>query len=799
MKLLEHLKEKRYLIVTPHAMKEKILKAISQEQIFCQVKFMDLEEFLGHFYFSYDLAACSYLMEHYHYKLDVCKVYLENMRYLTKKEYQAPKLSKLNALKEELLSQGLLQKDVYFSYYLKQVEVLIYGYSECDKWIHETLEEVRKITLVCVIEEEIKEHSLPVYAWKTLEEEVDFVAVSILELVKQGVQLSQVKLLGVSDDYTDVLRRIFNFYHLPLAPVAPTLYSTPYGKKFLALWDETEDFRESYNQITELYKEEVSFHEALLPILEKLNTLDCSKTTKTALLLDQMKSVKVQGATPEELIQCLSIDDYLPQPNDYVFVLGVNQNEFPKLYKDEDYITDALKGEVCLSTTEEKNKLCREFVIKQLYAMEHVVLTYKKQSPYQIYLPSSILDELQIERIENGTYPKYRYSRLKNQLTLATLLDHLRKTHETDPDIGKLYQSEPTFSYLTYQNQFTGIDNQDFLDFIHHKLLLSYTSMNTYHLCGFRYYINYILHLDPFTETFSTFIGNLYHKLLSMCFLADFNLDEAFQNYIASRESTVEEAFFLKKLKNALKETIEVLTQQKTLTTFREELYEKEIYLTFEEEIPVTFKGTIDKILYQRESARTLVALIDYKTGAMEPSISLMPYGIGMQLPIYWYLVTKSHLFPNPTFAGIYLEKVLHNEQSYNQKEAIETDRQNRYKLCGYSTDDPSVLAQFDKSYENSDLIQGMKLTSKGFAHYTKLLSSEEVEAMVDLVDQKIKETMQEIIQAKFPINPKKIGKDNISCKYCSFADLCYHQEEDVIFIEKEKDLSFLKAGEQHA
>ena len=39
--------------------------------------------------------------------------------------------------------------------------------------------------------------------------------------------------------------------------------------------------------------------------------------------------------------------------------------------------------------------------------------------------------------------------------------------------------------------------------------------------------------------------------------------------------------------------------------------------------------------------------------------------------------------------------------------------------------------------------------------------------------------------KAEFNINPKKIDKDNISCKFCKFKDICFMEDYDTIKIEK--------------
>ena len=68
---------------------------------------------------------------------------------------------------------------------------------------------------------------------------------------------------------------------------------------------------------------------------------------------------------------------------------------------------------------------------------------------------------------------------------------------------------------------------------------------------------------------------------------------------------------------------------------------------------------------------------------------------------------------------------------------------------------------------------------------YAKVLNDEEIKELVDFTKEKLKETADNINKAEFNINPKKIDKDNISCKFCKFKDICFMEDYDTIKIEK--------------
>ena len=59
-----------------------------------------------------------------------------------------------------------------------------------------------------------------------------------------------------------------------------------------------------------------------------------------------------------------------------------------------------------------------------------------------------------------------------------------------------------------------------------------------------------------------------------------------------------------------------------------------------------------------------------------------------------------------------------------------------------------------------------------------------------------IDKTTDDILNSDFEINPKVYDKQNISCSFCPFNDICYTKEKDLTYLEKVEDLSFLGGDE---
>ena len=248
--------------------------------------------------------------------------------------------------------------------------------------------------------------------------------------------------------------------------------------------------------------------------------------------------------------------------------------------------------------------------------------------------------------------------------------------------------------------------------------------------------------------------------------------------------------------KEPLLKVVETLKKLHKETGLTESMLEQKITIDKSiNNIDIRFTGIIDKMMYKDD----LVALIDYKTGHPDINLGRVIYGIDMQLPIYWYLVVNSTLIKEPKFVGMYLQRILSSEQRIDEDKTMEEIKESNLKLVGYSTNDMSRIEVFDPTYENSEFIRGMKLTKAGtFSGYTKLVSDNELDGLVNIIDNTINSNRDNILNGEFPINPKQIGKDLVGCEFCKYRDICYRKNEDIVPLKEYKDLSYL-GGEDNA
>ena len=78
------------------------------------------------------------------------------------------------------------------------------------------------------------------------------------------------------------------------------------------------------------------------------------------------------------------------------------------------------------------------------------------------------------------------------------------------------------------------------------------------------------------------------------------------------------------------------------------------------------------------------------------------------------------------------------------------------------------------------------------------MINDEQIEKLINLVDNKIEEARDNILNTNFEINPKKVGKVNLGCEYCNFKDICYMEPKDIVELKEYKNIEFL-GGETDA
>ena len=762
--------ENNTLLIVPNSLKNNIIKNI---KTLVNYKIMSLDEFVKKYYFDYNEESICFLMDNYNIKYDIAKEYLKNIYYVENKKYYNTKLDKLVEIKQELTNNKLLIEDPLFKESLKNKKIVVYGYNYIEKTYKELLDSLN----ASFIEDTNTYNNQELYEFTTSEEEIDFMISRIVELIDKGISLNNIKI--VKSEYDDYLKDKLKLYDINI-PIKINLYGTNIIKLFLTNLSDIEKSLDNIKNNILLTDINLDIYNKLINILNKYTFIE-NKESIREILINEFKNSNII-INYKEQIEFINLEENIG--DNYVFLPGFNIGMYPHIIKDEDYITDNIKELVNLEKTSIINKKIKKYLINKIKHTNNLVLTYRTKEKQDYYV-STLNEELNLKPIKNYKIPYY--INIDNKIKLARKLDLLRKYNEISNDLDLLY-SNYKIDYNSYDNRFSGIKRN-----VDH-IKLSYTDMNKYYECSFKYYLDKVLKINIYEETFNTIIGSLFHYVLQNVFEKNKSLDESYNEYINSLNKTLtnKEKVFLNSLKEELKLIIETINKQLQLISLDKALYEEEVII--DNNTKVTFTGKIDKLLYKEQNDTTYIAIIDYKTGSIDnKSIDLTDiiYGFNLQLPVYLYLAKNSKL-KNIEVLGFYLQPLLNKEIKRDNKKTYLEQKENNLKLIGYTNEkDTEIL---DKTYQDSNLIVGLKTKNDGlFYSSSKVLNNDKINKIIDLVDNKINESTNKILNNEFDINPKYLKEKNKSCEFCKYKDVCYKTNKDIVYLEEYKDLEFLK------
>lgn len=787
------------IMITNASYKKKILK--QYEKKLCPIKFYTWQEFLEKYYFSYRSDTLYYVTNTYHVDPSIAQIYLDNLYFIEDKEYTSSKLNFLVSLKKDLEEHQYLQKDISFKSFLKESQIIFYGIPFTP--FHEKIkQELETIFQVKVENDKPISKEIPFITYENTEEEVIGVLEEITILLKKGVDSKQIKILPLSSDYQNTIQKISSLFSIPYESTnVPSIYTLDITQKFLEEVDKTKTLKELLPYL-EKYQNTI-IYDTIAKIFSNYTWVDIKMSDFYMTFIYLLKQEKIPVPFYKNAIQQIN-DLTLSFTNEYVFILGATIETFPKIIQDNNFLSEEEMITLGLGTIEKQNQIEEEKLLSFLDRVPHVSISFAPTSIFQKYSKPTFLEKLKTKYPVVEQIGKYRYTNEKmNKLYLGKYLDIYDKFSTKEEMLSPLLEKYGSSSYRSYQNRFTGITPTKLHDIIKGKLNLSYSNMDTFFKCAFRFYLDSILKLKPFEETVSTKIGKIFHRTLEIIYREkrkDYEvvIDTVLQEFNQGQTLNKKDIFYQKKYKESLLTLIQLLNEQLEKTNYQNTYFEQYFSIEKDKDLHLSLVGFIDKILTLQDEENTYVVVIDYKTGVLHNDFNKAIYGMDMQLLVYLYLIKHTDIISNPKFTGMYLQPILSDPlKSEKNKQYIDLIR-SYLRLDGYTSSDWKILKDWDKGYEEKSFIKGLKVKKdNSFYSYSKVLTEEEIEKLLDIVDENINRVLAAIKTGFFPINPKRMDNKNVSCEYCPYSDICYHQMQDLVTLPTIKKLEFL-GDEEH-
>lgn len=755
--------------------KKSFIKKINK---LINVKVITLSELKRKYYFDYDNKAIYFVSNKYNCIPEIAKIYIENTYFIG--DINTKKVNFLKEVKEELDTNNLLTYNNLFKEFLKGKDIVLYNLKYVDNFYKKIFKELERDSNITSYNDEDNESIKELYKANNSEEEVSFICSKITKLIKSGVNINNIKLANVKSDYEFIIRKTFKLFNIPInLPSFETIKSTSLVIKFKELYNS--DISITIEKLKEFIntKEENDIFKSIISIVNNYLWVNDFELVKD-MVFNEIDNIKTSREKLKNAVEVIEFKKELISDDDYVFLIGYNEGVIPVNYKDEDYLSDEEKSKLGLSTSFELNENAMNEVKDSIRNIKHLIVTYPSHNlSSEIYISSSYEKDLFEEKELNISFNE---SNAYNKLKLVSEKDENSKFGTVTDDLLKLSSHYKDMKYSSFDNKYKLIDKSKIKNFFNNGLTLSYTSMNDYYMCSFRYYLDYILKINKYEDTFEAIVGTIFHKILSMCFESDIDIIRTYESEIekSNYEFNESEKFFLSILKDELVLVIETIKNQLSYTQLTESMYEKEIVIDVDKDLHIRFKGFVDKILYNKFNGKTVVAIIDYKTGNPNLNINNSIYGLEMQLPVYIYLIKNE--IKDVKIGGFYLQKILNNI----------TDKEKRLdslKLQGYTNSDLDIIGKVDSSFNDSKVIKSLRTNSKGFYAYSKIINDEEIDILNKVVETKIKEASIDILDSKFDINPKEMNNEVIGCKFCKYKDICFMKPKDTVTLKEVKNI----------
>ncbi len=786
------------IVVSTPEVKNQILKEISKEKQLVKATFRSFQDLIKDLVGEYRLDARIQLARSENISPELAEIKLKNSLIVSGK-YQNRKIHDLLRIRnkyQSFLNLNPLSERLYHNRPL----ILVSCYEASDLF-QKALSLIKEKTNLINYRFESNLKKQVILEFPDPKAEIEYLIQEVGKLLLEGVNPENIKIQNVPNTYFPYLREAFFLSDIALDIKKRTnLFEYEIVQEFLeglSLYLESDLESGFSNALSPLGREAENILFALNEVLNKYLTLTYRVKDIYDDLVYQLKKTAIK---PESYKNVISVADYQNEyqsSEDKIFILGFNQDLFPKTYKDDDYLLDFEREKLGLPTSRIRN---REERLKGLLLINH---SENPQISYALNhqglrIPiSSLISLMPGIEIKPGKRDEITYSLELDRLRLGKALDLYHRYRVITPDLYNLHATWPSIPYKTYLHDFTGVDHESLNKLLKRKL--SYTAIDQYYRCGFLYYLERVLNIKREGNTSALFTGNLFHKCLELLVQGNFDnpeefIKEAITKYLEENQKvpTAKEKFFLKKYLEIILLFYQYLETEKENSDLENFALEKSF--NFELKDGFTFEGKIDKIQVLKFAGKDYAVVVDYKSGSADIDLNRIIYGLNMQIPLYFYLLKKAGY--SFSFGGGYLQKVLPNNVfGRDPKLTYEEQFFKYFRKVGYSAKNNYILEAIDHNLGNQNsTLEGIRLTKDGYHAFSQryLLTEDMFRELLLIIEEKIEEARSKISQGEFPINPKLSDKFD-SCTYCQYRDLCFRDERDYQRLFEYKNLEFLK------
>ena len=537
------------------------------------------------------------------------------------------------------------------------------------------------------------------------------------------------------------------------------------------------------------------------------------------------------GVVPRMIdeVTCGSADRIRPSRPKVVFMLGMNQGEFPAPVSESGILLKADR----LNLEKVGIEISDQF---KKFAIDEKFLAYSS-----ICSASEKVFVLRHNFEFDGTQKEEStvYSKIKNTFTECEIKDINNYLPETKEDgfemLAKRYKNQDDLivslkKYFEnnedYKWRLDAFDrtsvkterrlNQDTLEkLFKNDIYLSASKIEVYNKCPFSYFCKHVLKLAPLQKAELNVLqrGTIVHFVLehvlkefgeSIAFATEEEISDKIHTYMSEYLSNIKGfeylkiprfEFLFKEIEKMLYQIIVHISHEFKNSDFKPKAFELSISdfdgdipalkLDFSPEKRAIITGQIDRVDVLKDTdGNEFVRVIDYKTGSKSFYLADVVYGLNLQMLLYLYILSKdkSQNYACKSPAGILYMPSNRGMQSASKKESP-------LKMNGMLLNDSKVLAAMDKAGVG-DYIPKPPKTERAA---DPMISKEDFATVFEYVEKQVKNVAKNISNGVYDLCPRD-GTESSACKYCDFSHVCLIEDDfEIKQTPKEKNSVLLE------
>lgn len=784
------------LIVAPGHEHVALLKEINDLKALWDVDLMTREGFKENHCYVPKRYARARIYDTFDLMPHIVDEIFELIPYKDKLKTEDPTIIKVLAYLDK---EDLLEKKPWADAPLKP-QIIVTGYAYLSQLEETILSTVYSASSIIKIQSKGSTQTIPLESYILEYDEVVALAHRISHTVQiEKRALKNIKVHVPSASYETLIGLIFPRFKLPFYLAQPKpLWEFPIAKEIQALFYDTDDSIKTiietiYERLTMLSKhpQKRRLAVAINDVLERYWFSDASATHLAVVIEHEFKQKKITLSGAQDAIFIGNLNAHSIAEEDVLFLCGLNEGDFPKKVSSRAIIDDILAESIGLETIVERSI---QATLEAQTLLNHPNLravSFSHKSYTQEKIPSSLIEQ------------NKKTGRLNLQYSFDT---DIRTSYEHDLiEVGKrleaalLYgQEDATLTQLVqslkkhdislpeeFKHKEDTISRPLMERLLHNKSQTSYSRMEDFFKCEFRYLIKNLLGVkEEKNNRLSRFVGSFFHEILSMLEEIPPESEERYAVYrqvIARLESyedeplNIEERFYVENLFEHLDNFSQYVSDFHRDSQFKVFALERRYEVPLKGQKITKMVGIVDKIMAYHDR----FAIVDYKSSAHEIKLAQLDQGLQSQLPFYMNVV-QNHTPELTTPIGLFYHPFSAKTYQRSEKKSLQEQQQSDWKMNGYI--DADQVALFDPTHTETGYIDGLKTKRTGeLVGRAKILSSPELSAIGALIENHVNEAIVTIENGRFKINPKGDHLSNsYSCKYCEFKDICYRTPEDL-------------------